>query len=63
MPLPIFAPKARSKVTLMPINGFHEALTISAFTKYHNTVFKNPAPLSNLEPSKADNLTPPRIII
>ena len=31
-PFPIFAPNMRSNAILIPINGFHEALTIKAFT-------------------------------
>lgn len=53
-PFPIFAPNRRNREIFIPINGFHEARTNNAFTKYHNACFINPAPLSNPSGENAD---------
>ena len=56
IPFPIFAPKALNKNTLMPMNGFHDALTIIALTKYHSVCLMIPAPLSKPDDEKRKDL-------
>lgn len=56
-PRPIFAPKARSKIIFMLINGFQEARTNKALIKYHVIIFSSPAPLSKLPVENAPKFT------
>ena len=56
-PLPILAPNSLRTAILGNINGFHDALTKNAFTKYQIIVLILPAPLSKFEPSKAAKFT------